>query len=57
VARIVVKKPGPWVPEDLAIFVIDQLDATPMIQALVELFGSLEYTPPRAAARMLDPAA
>lgn len=43
VLRVRGKGPEPWLPEDLALWVPDGIDAEPLVLELTKVFGPLEY--------------
>lgn len=54
VLRFQASRPEPWLPEDLAICVREDIDAAPIVTELVKLFGPLEYKAPTGKPTMVE---
>jgi len=57
VIRIRLKRPAPWVPEDLQVQIFERIDPTPYLRRLAELYGPIEYTSPRGEFTIVEPTA
>jgi hypothetical protein len=55
VMRIWLRRPAPWIPEDLQILIFDRADPTPWLCKLADLYGPVEYTSPRGEPAIVEP--
>jgi hypothetical protein len=53
--RIRLKKPAPWLPEDLQVLLFEGIDPTPWLRKLADLCGPIEYTTPRGESAIVEP--
>lgn len=54
VMRLHAKRDGGCLPQDLEVWILDDLDATALIRELARLYGPLEFTPPKGKRVIVD---